>query len=441
MNARLEKVENCEAYVEFEIEASVVEEAMEKAYQQVGKTAEVPGYKKGKAPREALEKHLGKEKILQAALDIFVPDAYYAAVKELGIDAIAEPDIEVGHIVDGQPVAVKAIIPLKPEVILGDIEGLEITVPTPVKVNETEVSRYIENLRYRYAKVTDKFYEAAEYGDTVTIDYTGYMEGQDFQGENNIKVRLESGEFIPGFPEKLLGAKKGDQLNFTLSFPKASPVMAMAGKDIAFSVTVKKVENVQLPALDNVFAQEVAHVNTIDELRDFARNELNRQENLRCESLKQQAILDAALEKSEVNIPEIIILKRVAFMLEEFTQRLINEGQTLEAFLKQTNSSKELLQAQLFREAKAITKSEYLLDKIITEKGFEVSEEEIEYGCEETARSMGMDIEGARENLGPLVNRVIFDLKAQKAIQYMLDHAVIKERKIALTIPGNTNLN
>lgn len=442
MNAKIEKVENSEAYVEFEIEALTIEKALEKAYKQVVKTVDVPGYKKGKAPREALEEHIGKNKILEAALDIFVPDAYYAAIKELGIKAIADPDIEVGYVVEGQPVTVKARVPVPPEISLGKIEGLRINIAAPVKVNEIEVSRYIENLRYRNAKIIDKFYEAAEYGDTVTIDFTGYMEGQDFQGENNIKVRLESGEFIPGFPEKLIGAKKGEQLNFTLSFPKASPVQAMAGKEISFSVTVKKVENVELPPLDDVFAQEIAHLNTLEELRRSASYDLSRQEAMRYESMKQMAIIDAALEVSEVIIPEVIIMERATGMLGDLTQRLSQEGQTLDTFLKQTNSSKELLQAQIWKEAKKMIRTEFLLDKIITEKGFQLSEDEINQGCEEMARNLGMDIDGARENLGPLVDKVIFDLKARKALQYMLDHAVITEQGFAaMPRPENTNLN
>lgn len=209
MNPTLEKIENNEAYLEFMIEAKKIEEGLEKSYKKNVKSYKVPGFREGTAPRSVIEAKFGPTTFLADALDFFVPTEYYAAIEELNLKIIGDPDIEVGKITKGEPVTVKVRVPVKPEVKLSLLEGLEIKVPKPSQVTEKDIETYLQNLRYQYRKVIDKASEPAVMGDTVTINYKCLLKGSDLtEQKDNYKVVLGANAFSAEIEEKLVGAKK-----------------------------------------------------------------------------------------------------------------------------------------------------------------------------------------------------------------------------------------
>jgi len=427
MNVTLEKTENSEAYFDFVIEAEKFEKSIEKSYKKNVKKYNIPGFREGSAPRAMLESKFGPEIFLADAIDFVVPDEYYAAIKQLELKPIGEPDIEVGYILKGKPVNVKVRVPVKPEVILGKLEGLEITVPKIDEVTEKDIEKHLQALCAKNKIVIDKPDEPAVLGDTVTFDYKCTVEDSDsdLDSQEDFKLVLGSDIFFPGFEDKLLGVKKGDELNITIGFPNEHQVTQLAGKKALFKVIVKNVENIQIRELTDQFAKEIANVNNLEELRLEAKKKLLEMASLRSSDARKRAVIKNVMDTCALSVPESVIMEQAHAMLEQFSNELASQGGSVEQYLQMTNSNVALLKKQMWEEAKFLIKSRYIFEKIIEEKGFEVNAEELNNGLESFATSIGMDKENARENLGPLVEKVLFDLKADKAAQYLVDHAVI----------------
>lgn len=428
MRATLEKIEQGEAYVDMVITAADLEKGLERAYQKNAGKYKLPGFRKGAVPRKLVEAKFGWEILLEDALEVIVPRQYQAAVMQLKLAAAGQPDIEVGYVEKGKPVQVKVRVPLKPEITLGRLEGLTIKLPKTAAVTERAVEQYLQNLRARNKQVLDKADEPAAPEDTVTIDYECLVQGAGRrETEQNVKVTLGLGNFFPEIENQLVGTKKGDKLTVALDFPQEHSVAQLAGKQAVFQVTVNKVEKIQLRELDDQFAQEVANLHSLEELRAAGRQQLLEMAARKAEKAKKQAVITALLANTPFAVSELLVMPRAKAMLEEFSEKVQAEGGSMELYLQMIHSTAAAFKQQVWEDAVAVTKSNYLLEKIIEEKDFSISEAELSCGIENLAVSMGMEKENARQNLGPLVDKVLFDLKANKAIEYLLDHAVIAD--------------
>jgi trigger factor len=435
MSAKLEKIENSEAYFEFDITWETFDKGLQKAYKKVVKKLDIPGFRKGTAPRSVVEANFGLNVLLEEGMDFVVPDAYYAAVKELNLDTIGEPDIEVGYVVKNQPVNIKAVVPVKPEIVLGQIENLEVTVPPLNPVSEKDVERFLQSMVHSNKTIIDKADEPAAIGDTVTIDYKGFMEGTVFEGEQNFKVLIGANAFIPGFEEQLIGARPGNDLEIKIKFADDHPDQ-LSGKSAVFKVNVKKVENIKERNLDDQFAQEVAHLNSLEELRSETKKSLQQMAEQRFDENKKQAVINAALEQCDFTVPEYLIMEQATAMLQEFSQQLESQGGTIDLYLQMSGNNKETLKAQMWKNAKNFVRSHYMLDKILQEKNFEVSEEELNKGMEQFAINNKMDIDNnLKDRLGPMADSIAYELKIEKVIGYLVNHAKIS---IGET-PGRSN--
>jgi trigger factor len=426
MSAKLEKIENSEAYFEFDITWETFDKGLQKAYKKVVKKLDIPGFRKGTAPRSVVEANFGLNVLLEEGMDFVVPDAYYAAVKELNLDTIGEPDIEVGYVVKNQPVNIKAVVPVKPEIVLGQIENLEVTVPPLNPVSEKDVERFLQSMVHSNKTIIDKADEPAAIGDTVTIDYKGFMEGTVFEGEQNFKVLIGANAFIPGFEEQLIGARPGNDLEIKIKFADDHPANQLSGKSAVFKVNVKKVENIKERNLDDQFAQEVAHLNSLEELRSETKKSLQQMAEQRFDENKKQAVINAALEQCDFTVPEYLIMEQATAMLQEFSQQLESQGGTIDLYLQMSGNNKETLKAQMWKNAKNFVRSHYMLDKILQEKNFEVSEEELNKGMEQFAINNKMDIDNnLKDRLGPMADSIAYELKIEKVIGYLVNHAKI----------------
>lgn len=425
MDAVLEKIEKSEAYFQFTINYKVFEDALEKTYKKNKKNYQVSGFRKGNVPRSVIESQYGPTVFYQEALDLIMPEEYKTAIATLDLNTIGDPDIEVGEIAKGQELTVKVIVPVLPEVTLGQLEGLEISVPKLREVTEKDIDKFLEDLQLKNKKITDKGKAQAELGDTVTVDYDCELDGTKFEPVIDYMTMLDDSMETLGFENQLVGAKKGDVLDLEKVFPQDYLQAQIAGKTAHFVVTVKKVEKIEIRPLDDSFAQEVGRVSTLEEFRVEIKKGLEEAAAQRVQTQRNNAIFQELFNRCQVEVPEALIMQRATSMLEQFSNQVKAEGGTIDLYLQMMNKKTDDFKREVWEDALNTLKSDYILDKIIKEKGYTVSEEELNQGCEKFALSINMSPENARENLGPLITKVEYDLKAEKALHYLLEHAVI----------------
>ncbi|HBK53314.1 trigger factor [Syntrophomonas wolfei] len=428
MTAKLEKIENSEAYIEIEVSAEQVEEGLQYAYRKVVKQVAIPGFRKGKAPRELLELQFGKEVLFQDALEYIVPEAYEKALEELNIKPIAQPEFDINDPESGQPFKFNARVPVKPEVKLGEIEGIEVEIPD-FQVKEEDVIQRLEDMRRHYAQVAEKIEEPAAMGDKLNIDFEGFIDGEAFAGGRGEDYSLELGSntFIPGFEEQLVGLKAGESKDVLVTFPESYHAEDLAGKEAVFQVSVKRIETTEARELNDEFAQEVSQFNTIDELRQDIRKNLEEMaESRRKESIKTE-LMEKALENCDIPVPDAVINMQVERMLQDFEQRMAYQGLTLEQYFQFTNSNREDFSQKIWPEAEKSVKGDFMLEKLAEEKGMEVSEEELNEHIMKLADSFGMEVDKIKEELGDAIENIRTGLKIDKAIDFLIDKAVIKE--------------
>lgn len=427
MNAVLENIENSEAHFRFTIDYKVFADALEKTYKKNKENYQVAGFRKGNVPRSVIESQYGPTVFYQEALDLIMTEEYKKAVESLALNTIGDPDIEVGEIEKGQELSVKASVPVVPEVTLGQLEGIEVVMPKAREVKERDIDKVLEELQYKNKKITDKEIAPAEKGDTVTVDYDCELDGTKFEPVVDYKALLDDSSDTMGFEGQLEGAQKGDILDIKKVLPHDHPQPQIAGKTACFKVTVKKVERIEILPLDDAFAQKVGNVSTMEEFRAEIKKNLEQAAAQRVQMQRNNAILSELFKRCQVKIPESLIMQRAMSMLEQFSGQLEAEGGTLDLYLQLINKKSGDFKREVWEDAENSLKADYILDKIIKEKGYTVSEEELNQGCEKFALSINMSPENARQKLGPLVHKVEHDLKAEKAFQYLLEHAVIRE--------------
>lgn len=430
MEARLEKIENSEACIQIEVDAEKMEEGLQYAYRKIVKKVNIPGFRRGKAPRPLLESYYGKEILYQDALEYVVPSAYEKALEDLNIEPIADPDFEIGEIEEGKPFTFKAIVPVKPEVKLGNIEGLNVEIPELV-VTDKEVERSLENLRASYAQLEAKTDEPAELGDTLTIDFEGFIGDEPFAGGKGEDYPLELGSktFIPGFEEQLVGAKAGDTVEVNVVFPEGYHAEDLAGKEARFVVKVKAIETKKLKDLNDEFAQEVSDFDTLDELKADIRKRLEEAVEKQKKELLRNEILEKLLEVCEISVPNAAVENQARRMMQEFKRSLYAQGLNLQAYFNALNLTEDEFLQDIWPEAEKRVKTNFILEKIIEEKGFEATDEEIDKEIKEIAANMGMEFEQAKESLASMRDRMAYGLKIDKAFDYLIDNANITVKK------------
>ena len=430
MDARLEKIENSEAYLEIEVDAETLEKGLEKAYRKVVKEVNVPGFRKGKVPREFLEAHFGKEILYEDAMEFVIPDAYEQAIDDLKIEPIAQPEFDISDIQAGQPMQFKVKVAVKPEVKLGNLEGLEVSIPV-MRVSEADVELRMEDMRSGYAQLVEKVEAPSELGDTVIIDFAGSIDGVPFEGGAGEDYQLELGSntFIPGFEDQLVGLKAGETKDVQVTFPEGYHAEDLAGKEAVFRTTINRIEHRLLRELDDEFAQEVSNFETIEELRASVRENLIKANEYRQNGVKKKEVLDRALEQCSIDIAPAVAEMQFQTLLSQFEQRISSQGIDLDQYFQMTNSNLHEFREDMLPEAERNAKTNFMLEKIIEEKGFELTDEEIDNQIAEIAEQMGVEIDQARQNLEGVMDRVKFNMKVDKAIQYLVDNAVITEKE------------
>ena len=429
MSLQVEKLEKNMAKLTIEASAEDLEKAIEKAYQKQKKQISIPGFRKGKVPRQMVEKMYGKAVFYEDAANELIPDAYEKALEECEEDIVSSPKIEVTQIEAGKPFVFTATVALKPEVKLGKYKGVKVD-KIDVEVTDADVDAEIDKEREKNARNITVEDRAVKDGDITTLDFEGFVDGVAFDGGKGEKYPLTigSGAFIPGFEEQLVGAEIGKEVEVKVTFPEDYQAENLKGKDAVFKCTVKEIKEKQLPELDDEFAGEVSEFDTLAEYKEDVKKTLTEKKQKDAKNAKENAAVDAAVAVCEMEIPEAMLETQQKQMLDEFAQRISMQGLTMEQYFQFTGSSYQQMFEQVKPQAEERIKARLVLEAIAKAENLEATEEEYEKELQNMADIYQMELDKVKELLGDREKKNIMqDLAVRKAAEFVADNA--KETK------------
>ncbi len=430
MSAKFEKLEGNQGVLTVEVDAETVSTSLDTAFKKVVKQINVPGFRKGKMPRPLFEKRFGIESLYQDAIDIMLPEAYGSAVEETGIEPVDRPEIDVEQIEKGKTFIFTAKVTVKPEVKLGEYKGLEIEA-FDTNVTDEDVDNEIKTLQEKQAELVVKEDGKAENGDTVVMDFEGFVNDEAFEGgkAENYSLELGSGQFIPGFEEQLVGLATGESKDVEVSFPEEYHAAELAGKPAVFKVTLHEIKGKVLPTLDDEFAKDVDdEVETLDELKAKIKSRLEHDIKHQEEHYLQNTVVEKATKNAEVDIPSVMIDNEVDRMLQEFEQRLQAQGMNLELYFQFSGQNEEALRGQMKDEAEQRVRGNLTLEAIVKAENIEVTDEEVNAEVQKMADAYNMTVENIKAALGNL-DGLKSDLQMKNAVQFLVDNSVTVEKQ------------
>ncbi|HBM4613542.1 TPA: trigger factor [Listeria monocytogenes] len=427
MSVKWEKQEGNVGKLTFEIEQEKVKEGLDRAFVKVRKTLNVPGFRKGKVPRQIFNQRFGEEALFQDALDILLPEVYSAAIDEAGIDPVDTPQVNIESMEKGETWVLTAEVTVKPEVKLGDYKGLEVE-KRETELTTEELEAELKQLQERQAELVVKEDTPAENGDTVILDFEGFKDGVAFEGgqAENHSLELGSGQFIPGFEEKLVGLKAGDEADIELTFPEEYHAEDLAGQPVVFKVKLHEIKTKEVPALDDELAKDIdEEVETLDELKEKISKRLQEAKEESVAQAKQEEVIAKAVENAEVDIPHAMVHHEADHLMNHFAQDLQAQGLTPELYYQFTGQTEEAMHAQMEKDAEKRVKMNLVLEAIAEAENIEPTEEAIDEEISTLAEKYGMEKDAVRAALGDM-SELKSDLKIRKAIDVLLDSAVEK---------------
>jgi trigger factor len=424
MSTKWEKQEGNQGVLTVEVDVETVNKGLEAAFKKVVKQVNIPGFRKGKIPRGLFEQRFGVESLYQDALDIILPEAYASAIEEAGIFPVDRPDIDVEQMEKGKELVFKATVTVKPEVKLGDYKGLEVE-KVDTEVTEEDVENEIKTLQERQAELVIKEDGNVETGDTVVIDFEGFVDGETFEGgkAENYSLEIGSGSFIPGFEEKLVGTKAGEEKEVEVTFPEEYHAAELAGKPATFKVTVHEIKGKELPGLDDEFAKDVDdEVETLAELKEKTKKKLIESKEHQAKHAVEDAVVEKAAENAEIDIPEAMIDTEVDRMVQEFTQRLQTQGMNLDLYFQFSGQDEQALRAQMKEDALKRVRINLTLEAIANAENIEVSDEEAEEEINKMTTTYNMSADAIKNALGGL-DTVKSDVRIRKAVEFLVQNS------------------
>ena len=429
MSLQVEKLEKNMAKLTIEASAEDLEKAIEKAYQKQKNQISIPGFRKGKVPRQMVEKMYGKEVFYEDAANELIPDAYDKALEECEEDIVSSPKIEVTQIESGKPFVFTATVALKPEVKLGKYKGVKID-KIDTEVTDEEVDAEINRERENNARNITVEDRPVKDGDVTTLDFEGFVDGVAFDGGKgeNYPLTIGSGAFIPGFEEQLIGAEIGKEVEVKVTFPEDYQAENLKGKDAVFKCTIKEIKEKELPELDDEFASEVSEFDTLAEYREDVKKNLAEKKEKDAKNLREEAAVKAAVEDSEMEIPDAMLETQQRQMVDEFAQRITMQGLSMEQYFQFTGTNYQQMVEQVKPQAEERIKSRLVLEAVAKAENLEASEEDYEKELETMAKVYQMDIAKVKELMGEREKKNIMqDLAVKKAAEFVAENA--KESK------------
>ena len=422
-----EKLEGSKVELHFSVEADAFEAAVERAYKkEVGKI-NIPGFRKGKAPRAMIEKMYGKGFFYDTALNDLLPDAYEAAVKEAGIDPVAQPEVDVLS-VDENGVVFTAKVFVKPEVKIEGYFGIEVTKEV-APVTDEEIANELELVRERNSRELDANDRPAELGDTAVIDFEGFVDGVAFEGGKgeNYALKLGSGQFIPGFEEQIVGHSVDEEFDVNVTFPAEYHAEDLAGKASVFKVKLHALTKVELPELDDEFAKDVSEFDTLDEYKADLKAKIEKRHETTAQNAVDGQIMDALIEKLEAEIPEAMFDNEAENFVRDYDNQLRMQGLDLKTYFQYTGMTLETLRAQFRPQAEKQVKARLALEKIAELENLVASEEAVEAEYTRIAEAYGVEVAQVKASID--AEFIAADMKVQLALDTVKEKAVVKAPK------------
>lgn len=437
MSLQVEKLEKNMAKLTIEVPAEELEKAIESAYRKNKNKISIPGFRKGKVPRKMIEQMYGKEVFYEDAANELIPDAYDKAVEECEEEIVSNPKIAVTQIEAGKPFVFTAEVALKPEVTLGKYKGVKVD-KFDVEVTDQEIDAEINREREKNARTVDVTDRAVQNGDVTVIDFEGFVDGEAFEGGmgEDYPLTIGSGAFIPGFEEALVGAEIGKETDVNVTFPEDYQAAELAGKAAVFKCTVKKIQEKQLPELDDEFVEEVSEESdTVDQYKEEIRKKLAKKAEETAKAEKEDAVIDAIIAEAQMEIPDAMVETQQRQMVQEFAQRMQAQGISMDQYMQFTGATPDILLEQAKPQALKRIQSRLVLEAVVAAEKMEASEEEFE----EEVKSMGevyqMEADKVKELLGENGKKqVMEDLCIKKAVEFVVENA--KETKSAAKKTG-----
>ena len=427
MSVSFEHKETNRGVLTFTIGQDQIKPALDRAFNAVKKNIAVPGFRKGHIPRPVFNQRFGEESLYQDVLNALLPAAYEAAVKEAGLEVVAQPKIDVTSMEKGQEWVITAEVVTKPEVKLGAYKDLEVSVDVSKEVTDAEVDERIERERNNLAELVLKDGAAAE-GDTVVIDFVGSVDGVEFDGGkgDNFSLGLGSGQFIPGFEDQLVGHSAGETVDVVVTFPEDYQAADLAGKEAKFVTTIHEVKEKEVPALDDELAKDIdEEVETLAELKEKYRKELAEAKEAAYNDAVEAAAIDLAVENAEiVDLPEEMIHEEVHRAVNEFLGNMQRQGISPDMYFQITGTTQEDLHKQYEADAAARTKTNLVVEAVAKAEGFEASAEEVEAEITSLATDYNMEADRVRQLLSEEMLK--HDIAVKKAVEVITSTAKVK---------------
>jgi trigger factor len=428
MTATWEKKEGNEGVLTVTVPAEKVDKAIDQAFKKVVKQINVPGFRKGKVPRQIFEQRFGVEALYQDAVDILLPEAYDEAIDEAGIKPVDQPEINVISIEKGEDMTFEANVVVEPEVELGEYKGLEVEKQN-TELTEEELQESIDHQLGHLAEMVVKEDGAVENGDTVNIDFDGYVDGEQFEGgqAEGYDLEIGSGSFIPGFEEQLVGVKAGEEKDVTVTFPEEYHAEELAGKEATFKTKVNEIKYKDVPELNDEIANELdAEANSVDEYKDNLRKRLAEQKATEAENTQKEEAINKATNNTTINIPEAMIKTELDRMVQEFGQRMQQQGLNLETYFQISGQDESQLREQMKDDAEERVKTNLTLTAIADAEEVEVTDADIDKELEKMSEQFNISVEDIKQTLGN-TDIVKNDVRIQKVIDLLVEEAKLVE--------------
>ena len=425
MSVKWEKKEGTnDGKLTFEIQPDKIKEGLDIAFNKVKKSLNVPGFRKGRVPRQIFNKMYGEEALYQDALNALLPEAYASAVSESKIKPVSQPEINVESMEKDSAWVLSAKVTVEPEVELGEYKGLEV-MKHSTDVSDKEVADELERRRQQQAELVLKEDEPAAEGDTVVIDFEGKVDGKPFDGgkAENYSLELGSKTFIPGFEDQLVGHKAGDEVEVKVTFPDDYQAKDLQGKDAVFEVKIHEVKQKELPELDDDFAKDIDDdVDTLEELKAKVKDEIKEQKEAAAKNAVQEEAISKAVENAKIgDIPEAMIEDDVQRQMDQYFSGMQQQGINPDMYFKLTGTSEEDLRKQFREGSEERVKTNLVLEAIVEKENIEVSEDEINDEIKDLATQYGMDEKAVRSALSD--DMLKHDISIRKVVQEMTDSA------------------
>ena len=432
MAAKWEKKDNNQGELTFEIAPDKIKEGLDKAFQRTKKNLAVPGFRKGRVPRQIFNQMYGEEALYQDALNIVLPEAYDAAIKEAGIEPVDQPQVDVESMDKDQPWVLKAVVTVKPDVKLGEYKGLSVTKQN-TRVYQKDIDAEIEKQRQQQAELVLKEDEAAAKGDTVVIDFDGYVDGKQFDGgkADNYSLELGSNSFIPGFEDQLVGHKAGEDVDVKVTFPADYQAEDLRDKEATFKVTIHEVKEKQLPELDDEFAKDVDEdVDSLEELEAKTKDRLKEQKVTAAHDAIEDEAISEAVDNAEIaSVPEAMLKDDIDRQMDQYLANMQQQGIEPKMYFQLTGTTEDDLRKQFTDGAEKRVKTNLVLEAVVEAEKIEPSEDEVAAEVKDLASQYGMEESAVRSALSD--DMLKHDIAIKSAVDLIADSAKQDKKKDA----------